>query len=73
MHPDPHAELTAAIAAERAAWSRVKDKLPGTPGFDAVQWNQWQQAVQRCRAARQAVDSAAGAHPTGATGPGEGV
>jgi hypothetical protein len=60
VHPDPHEELTAAIAAERAAWSRVKGKLPGAPGFDPVLWKTWQEAVQRCRAARQAIDGAAG-------------
>lgn len=72
MHPDPHEELTAAIAAERAAWNRVKDRLPGTPGFDPVQWNGWQVAVQRCRAARQAVDDAAALHRASSAGPGGG-
>ncbi|GAB3666862.1 hypothetical protein [Ramlibacter alkalitolerans] len=60
MQPDPHEELTAAIAAERAAWSRVKDSLPGTPGHDGSLWAAWQASVQRCRDARQAVDGAAG-------------
>ena len=69
MHPDPHEELTAAIAAERAAWARVQGRLPGTTDFDAALWQQWQHAVQRCRAARQAVDAAAGLHHGGSDGP----
>jgi hypothetical protein len=36
MHPDPHEELAAAIATERAAWQRVKDKMPGTPNHDTA-------------------------------------
>jgi hypothetical protein len=63
MHLDPHEELAAAIAAERAAWSRVKDNLPGTPAYNAALWASWQQSVQRCRDARQAVDGAAGGLP----------
>jgi hypothetical protein len=71
VHPDPHDELAAAIAAERAAWSHIKDKLPGAPGFDALLWATWQKAVQRCRAARQAVDGgAASQRPAGDAGPG---
>jgi hypothetical protein len=58
MHP--HEELAAAIAAERAAWHKVKDKLPGSPGHVEAQWLTWQAAVQRCRAARQALDAAGG-------------
>jgi hypothetical protein len=61
MHPAPHEELAAAIAAERAAWSRVKDNLPGTPEYNEALWASWQESVQRCRDARQAVDGAAGA------------
>jgi hypothetical protein len=59
MQPDPHEELSAAIAAERAAWSRVKDQLPGTPDYNEALWQAWQGSVQRCREARQAVDGAA--------------
>jgi hypothetical protein len=65
MHPDPHEELAAAIAAEHAAWNQVKDKLPGSPAYEEALWASWQTAVQRCREARQAVDAAAGcAHLT---------
>ena len=60
MHPDPHEELAAAIAAEREAWNRVKDKMPGTPDYNEVLWTSWQALVQRCRDARQALDDAAG-------------
>jgi hypothetical protein len=63
MLPDPHEELAAAIAAERAAWNRVKDKMPGTPEYNEPMWAAWQQAVQRCRVARQALDAAAGDAP----------
>jgi hypothetical protein len=59
MQTDPHEELSAAIAAERAAWSRVKDQLPGTPDYNEALWHAWQGTVQRCRDARQAVDGAA--------------
>jgi hypothetical protein len=54
MH-SPHEELTAAIAAERAAWAKVKDKLPGSPGYDPALWENWRTAVSRCHAARAAM------------------
>jgi hypothetical protein len=60
MHRDLHDELAAAIGAERAAWEKVKDKLPGSPQHVEAQWIAWQAAVQRCRAARQALDAVAG-------------
>jgi hypothetical protein len=31
MPLDPHDELAAAIAAERAGWEKVKENLPGSP------------------------------------------
>lgn len=58
MHEDLHDELAAAIAAERAAWEKVKNKLPGTPDHVEANWLAWQAAVRRCRAARQALDAA---------------
>ena len=60
MHPDLRDELAAAIAAERAAWEKVKDSLPGSPHHVEAQWLAWQAAVQRCRKARQALDAAGG-------------
>jgi hypothetical protein len=59
MHPDLNDELAAAIGAERAAWNAVKDRLPGTALHDAVLWDRWRLAVERCRSARKALASAA--------------
>lgn len=58
MAKDLHAQLAAAIAAERAAWHQVKDKLPGTPAYDDAAWQAWRAAVQRCRDLRKAIDEA---------------
>jgi len=57
----PQEELAAAIAAERAAWARVKDKLPGSPGYDAALWDHWRETVSRCHAARASLRTAAAA------------
>jgi hypothetical protein len=51
-------ELTAAMAAERAAWEQVKDKLPGSRGFDAALWEHWRATVGRCQALRAAMRAA---------------
>ena len=59
MPSDLNEQLAASIAAERAAWARVKDKLPGTPAYDDALWQAWRAAVQRCRDARKALDEAA--------------
>lgn len=53
--PSPQEELTAAIAAERAAWEKVKGNLPGSPGFDPTLWHHWREAVSRCYALRAAM------------------
>jgi hypothetical protein len=58
MIPDmnsPQEELAAAIAAERDAWARVKDKLPGSPGYDAALWEHWRETVSRCHAVRASL------------------
>lgn len=60
MHEDLNEELSASIAAERAAWEKVKDRRPGSPQYVEAHWIAWQAAVQRCRAARQAPDAASG-------------
>ena len=60
MQRDLQEELAAAIAAERAAWEKVKGRLPGSPQYVEARWVTWQEAVQRCRAARQALDAAPG-------------
>lgn len=51
----PQDELAAAIAEERAAWARVKDNLPGSPGYDAALWEHWRETVSRCHALRSAT------------------
>jgi hypothetical protein len=63
MDDDLRNELAAAIAAERAAWNKVKDRLPGSPQHVEANWLEWQAAVQRCRAARQALDATGGWSP----------
>ena len=60
-------ELAAAIAAERAAWAKVKDKLPGSPGYDAALWEAWRVAANRCHAARAAL-RAGDMEPKGTSG-----
>ena len=59
MQRDLQQELAAAIAAERSAWSAVKDRLPGSPSHDASLWHAWRATVQRCSEARKALDAAA--------------
>jgi hypothetical protein len=71
MQQDFHDELAAAIAAERAAWQMVKDKLPGSPGHVKARWLAWQAAVQRCRVARQTLDAASGRTHDAAGAPGD--
>lgn len=51
----PHEELAAAIAAERDAWARVKDHLPGSPGYEPALWDHWRETVSRCHAMRAAL------------------
>jgi hypothetical protein len=69
-HPDmpsTQEELAAAIAAERAAWARVKDKLPGSPGYDPALWEHWRTAVSHCHAMRAAIRTATADPPDGAS------
>ncbi|MBK6007066.1 hypothetical protein JJB11_13270 [Ramlibacter ginsenosidimutans] len=63
----PHEELAAAIAAERAAWARVKDKLPGSPGYEPALWEQWRETVSRCHAVRAALRTPAAGPADGAS------
>ncbi|MFI4926335.1 MAG: hypothetical protein ACHP7E_01445 [Burkholderiales bacterium] len=73
----PHEELAAAIAAERAAWARVKDNLPGSPGYEPALWEHWRETVRHCHAMRVALrmasaradDGASCVHPPGAGDP----
>ena len=58
-------ELLAAIAAERAAWSAVKESLPGTPSHDAEAWQAWRAAVERCSRLRKEIDAAAARQAAG--------
>lgn len=48
-------EYFAAVAAERAAWDMVRDRLPGTHDFDLQNWEAWRAAVQRSEQARRAM------------------
>jgi hypothetical protein len=59
MREDLQEELAAAIAAERAAWEKVKDGLSGSPQHVEAHWTTWQAAVERCRSARKPLDAAA--------------
>jgi hypothetical protein len=64
MRTDLNEALRVAIAAERAAWDKVKSGLPGTPRFQAELWAAWQAAVQRCVDIRRAIDAEAASHAT---------
>lgn len=44
--PNPFDAYAKALDAERAAWEKVKDALPGTPGFDAALWQQWRDCLE---------------------------
>lgn len=44
-----------AAQAEREAWAKVKDRLPGTPHFDAAAWEAWRAAVSASDRARRAI------------------
>lgn len=63
----PQDELTAAIAAERAAWAKVKGNLPGSPGFDLTLWGHWREAVSRCYALRAAMHTGTASPVEGAS------
>lgn len=42
-----------AVAAERAAWLAVQDRLPSTPTYSPELWEQWRQAAAQVDASRR--------------------
>jgi hypothetical protein len=53
-------KYAAAIAAERAAWNAVRDKLPGTPAYSSELWKTWREAAVRSDTVRREVIAALG-------------
>jgi CelD/BcsL family acetyltransferase involved in cellulose biosynthesis len=53
-------EYAQAMAAERAAWEAVRDKLPGTPTYSPELWKKWREAATRSDTVRREVIAALG-------------
>jgi uncharacterized protein YodC (DUF2158 family) len=63
VRPNAYEAFAAACALERAAWELVKDRLPGTPGFEEGPWLEWRAAVRLSDNARRALTEVASALP----------
>lgn len=58
MRSNPYEEYAAAMAAEKAAWEAVKDRLPGTPRYDLALWENWRQSIARADRTRRLLAEA---------------
>jgi hypothetical protein len=53
LRPSPYENYANAMAAERAAWEAVKDRLPGSDGYSPELWRTWRAAMQIAEVARR--------------------
>jgi hypothetical protein len=53
MRPSPYENYANAMAAERAAWEAVRDRLPGSDHYSHELWSTWRAAMQIAEVARR--------------------
>jgi hypothetical protein len=47
---------------EREAWAKARDRLPGSPDYDALIWQAWQAAIERVDETRRRMLDSLGNH-----------